>query len=37
MTIKTNNDKDSMLKDDQYNIQARESTHQVKTNMTKTE
>ena len=30
MTFKTNNDKDNMLKDDQYNIQARESICQVK-------
>ena len=30
VTFKTNNDKDSMLKDDQYNIQAKESTCQVK-------
>ena len=29
-TIKMNSDKDNMLKDDQDNIQARESTHQVK-------
>ena len=30
VTFKTNNDKDSMLKDDQYNIQAKASTCQVK-------
>ena len=30
MTIKMNSDKDSMLEDDQDDIQARESTHQVK-------
>ena len=30
MTIKANNDKDSMLKVDQDNIQDSESTHQVK-------
>ena len=30
MIIKMNSDKDNMLKDDQDNIQARESTHQVK-------
>ena len=30
MTFKTDNDKDNMLKDDQYNIQARESICQVK-------
>ena len=30
MTIKMNNDKDSMLKDYQDDIQARELTHQVK-------
>ena len=30
MTIKMNNDKYNMLKDDLDNIQARESTHQVK-------
>ena len=29
MTIKMNSDKDNMLKDDQDNIRARESTHQV--------
>ena len=29
MTIKVNSDKDNMLKDDQDNIQAKESTHQV--------
>ena len=30
MTIKMNSDKDSMLKDDQDNIQAKESTHTIK-------
>ena len=30
MTIKMNSNKDSMLEDDQDDIQARESTHQVK-------
>ena len=30
MTIKVNSVKDNMLKDDQDNIRARESTHQVK-------
>ena len=30
MKIKTNSDKDNMLKDDQDNIQARESTDPVK-------
>ena len=30
MPIKMNNDKDNMFKDDQSNIQAIESTHQVK-------
>ena len=30
MTIKMNSDKYNMLKDDQDNIQAKESTHQVK-------
>ena len=30
MIIKMNSDKDNMLKDDQSNIQARESTHQAK-------
>ena len=30
MTIKMNNDKYNMLKNDQDNIQARKSTHQVK-------
>ena len=29
MTIKANSDKDNMLKDDQDNIQEKESTHQV--------
>ena len=29
MIIKTNNDKDNILKDDQDNIQARESLHPV--------
>ena len=30
MTIKKNGDKDNMLKDDQDNMQARESSHQFK-------
>ena len=30
MTIKMDSDKDNMLKEDQDNIQASESTHQVK-------
>ena len=30
MTIKMNGDRDSMLEDDQDNIQVSESTHQVK-------
>ena len=30
MTIKKNGDKDNMLKDDQDNIQASESTHRVR-------
>ena len=30
MTIKMNGDKDNMLKDDQGNMQARESSHQFK-------
>ena len=30
MKIKANSDKDNMLKDDQDNIQTKESTHQVK-------